>query len=81
LHLRIQSAFRKEVSIQSPLLLLKRDIRDTAGHITWTRMVIIGVLDSLPGVTTYEERLLHNYEDMEMPCNPITETTLRKWGI
>jgi len=39
-------------------------------HITWTRVVIIGVLDNLPGVSAYEARLLQNYEDMEDALQP-----------
>src|SRR5215216_1208992 len=34
-------------------------------HITWTRVVIIGILDELPGTSVYIDRLLQNYEDME----------------
>jgi hypothetical protein len=39
-------------------------------HITWTRVVIIGILDELPGTNTYIERLLQNYEDMEEALAP-----------
>ncbi len=39
-------------------------------HITWTRMVIIGVFDSLPGSDHYVSRLLQNYEDMEDALAP-----------
>ena len=39
-------------------------------HITWTRVVIIGILDELPGTNTYVERLLQNYEDMEEALAP-----------
>jgi hypothetical protein len=39
-------------------------------HITWTRMVIIGVADSLPGTADYTTRLLQNYEDMETALEP-----------
>jgi hypothetical protein len=34
-------------------------------HITWTRVVIMGILDDLPGTNTYIDRLIQNYEDME----------------
>ena len=33
-------------------------------HITWTRMVIMGVLDNLPGTSQYAARLLQNPADM-----------------
>lgn len=39
-------------------------------HITWTRMVIIGVADGLPGTAEYTTRLLQNYEDMESALAP-----------
>ena len=39
-------------------------------HITWTRVVIIGILDDLPGTETYIARLLQNYEDMEEALAP-----------
>ena len=39
-------------------------------HITWTRVVIMGILDDLPGTETYIARLLVNYEDMEEALAP-----------
>ena len=39
-------------------------------HITWTRVVIMGILDELPGTGAYVERLLLNYEDMEEALAP-----------
>jgi hypothetical protein len=39
-------------------------------HITWTRMVIIGIFDMLPGEATYQARLIDNYEDMEDALKP-----------
>src|SRR5574339_15137 len=39
-------------------------------HITWTRVVIIGILDGLPGTEDYIGRLLQNYEDMEEALTP-----------
>jgi len=39
-------------------------------HITWTRVVIIGILDELPGTSAYVDRLLQNYEDMEEALAP-----------
>ena len=39
-------------------------------HITWTRVVILGILDGLPGTTAYTGRLLQNYTDMEDALTP-----------
>jgi hypothetical protein len=39
-------------------------------HITWTRVVIMGILDDLPGTPVYVDRLLKNYEDMEEALVP-----------
>jgi len=39
-------------------------------HITWTRVVIMGILDGLPGTDAYIGRLLQNYEDMEDALTP-----------
>ena len=39
-------------------------------HITWTRVVIIGILNDLPGTSTYIDRLIENYEDMEDALAP-----------
>lgn len=39
-------------------------------HITWTRVVIMGILNDLPGTNVYIDRLLQNYEDMEDALAP-----------
>jgi hypothetical protein len=39
-------------------------------HITWTRIVILGILDDLPGTDAYIDRLIQNYEDMEEALKP-----------
>lgn len=39
-------------------------------HITWTRVVIISILDDLAGTPAYTDRLLENYEDMETALKP-----------
>ena len=39
-------------------------------HITWTRIVIMGILDDLPGTNVYVDRLIQNYVDMEDALAP-----------
>jgi hypothetical protein len=39
-------------------------------HITWTRVVIMGILNDLPGTDAYVERLIQNYVDMEDALAP-----------
>jgi hypothetical protein len=39
-------------------------------HITWTRVVIMGILNDLPGTDEYIGRLLLNYEEMEDALAP-----------
>src|SRR5512146_1403535 len=39
-------------------------------HITWTRVVILGILDSLPGNDAYVGRLLQNPTDMANALRP-----------
>ena len=39
-------------------------------HITWTRVVIMSILDNLAGTPAYTDRLLQNYEDMEAALAP-----------
>jgi hypothetical protein len=39
-------------------------------HITWTRVVIMGILNDLPGTDVYTDRLIQNYVDMEDALAP-----------
>src|SRR5512141_2070902 len=39
-------------------------------HITWTRVVILGILDGLPGTNAYVDRLLQNPGDMADALRP-----------
>jgi hypothetical protein len=39
-------------------------------HITWTRVVIMGILNDLPGTDVYIDRLIQNYVDMEDALAP-----------
>jgi hypothetical protein len=39
-------------------------------HVTWTRVVILGVVNGLPGTDDYVARLIQNYEDMEDALKP-----------
>lgn len=39
-------------------------------HIVWTRIVIMGILDDLPGTNVYVGRLLQNVADMENALRP-----------
>ena len=39
-------------------------------HITWTRVVIMGILSDLPGTSAYVDRLLQNSADMEEALAP-----------
>jgi hypothetical protein len=39
-------------------------------HITWTRMVIIGIFHDVPGTDAYTDRLIQNYFDMEDALEP-----------
>src|ERR1044071_8486954 len=39
-------------------------------HITWTRVVILGILDGLPGTNAYVDRLLQNPGDMAAALKP-----------
>jgi len=39
-------------------------------HITWTRIVILGILDDLPGTPAYTTRLLQNPNDMADALRP-----------
>lgn len=39
-------------------------------HITWTRLVIIGIVDNIPGTDQATARLLKNYDDMESAMKP-----------
>ena len=39
-------------------------------HITWTRVVIMGILSDLPGTDVYIDRLIQNYVDMEDALAP-----------
>jgi hypothetical protein len=39
-------------------------------HVTWTRIVILAVVNDLPGTDAYVDRLIDNYEDMEDALAP-----------
>jgi hypothetical protein len=39
-------------------------------HITWTRVVILAILDDLPGAPAYTDRLLQNPQDMADALRP-----------
>jgi hypothetical protein len=39
-------------------------------HITWTRVVILAILDDLPGAPAYTDRLLQNAQDMADALRP-----------
>jgi hypothetical protein len=43
-------------------------------HVTWTRSVILGILDSLPGTDAYVGRLLQNADDMAKALEPAIGT-------
>lgn len=49
-------------------------------HITWTRMVIMGTFDSLPGNDAYKARLIQNYFDMEDALEPYYGDEAEEWG-
>jgi hypothetical protein len=67
-----QSAVIKANASQKPSALAFHDtwLKLWEDHIVWTRMVIIGIIDSVPGIEQAKARLLKNYEDMEDSLRP-----------
>ena len=64
-------AFAQPLSVKTSRLAYHDEWRKLwEDHITWTRVVIIGILDELPGTDVYIVRLLQNYEDMEEALAP-----------
>ena len=49
-------------------------------HVTWTRMVIMGTFESLPGNDAYKARLIQNYFDMEDALEPYYGDEAEEWG-
>lgn len=55
----------KSPAISGNELKLRQDMRELwEEHITWTRAVVVGITDNVPGTDEAKERLLKNPEDM-----------------